>query len=167
MVVSAADDDVATFILTFNQLIISQDWADALELESEMNAIVKTFESSNPRRAGIINLLLGSAHSEFSSNEMGREGGIEEATLYCQKSIELAKKAGDNHILTEGVFHLAKCYGMTGRVDEAMDLFKSLCDEIGKRVWTLRRYSSICCDPAGYPRHFASTHNPRRVFGSH
>ena len=112
---------------TFNQLCASQDWEGLLELESEMSAIAKTFDSSNPRLAGCINLTLGDANKE-----MGREGGIEEASLYYKKGIELAKKAGNNENLSNAVLGLSECYVKTGRVDEAMDLHKSLCDEIGK-----------------------------------
>ena len=35
-------------------------------------------------------------------------------------------------MLTKGVISLAECYVKTERVDEAMDLHKILCDEIGK-----------------------------------
>jgi len=92
-----------------------------------MSAIVKTVESSQPRPSGVINFNLGAAHKE-----MGREGGIEQATLYYQKAVELAKKAGDNEMLSNGGLCLAQCYVKMGRVDEAMDLHKSLCDDIGK-----------------------------------
>jgi len=44
----------------------------------------------------------------------------------------LAKKAGDNQNITESVLALAQCYVKMGRVEEAMDLHKSLCDDIGK-----------------------------------
>jgi len=63
---------------TFHQLIDSQDWEGALEHESEISAMAKKFERSNPGRAGRINFMLGCAHKW-----LGREGGIEEATLYC------------------------------------------------------------------------------------
>ena len=61
---------------------------------------------------------------------MGREGVIEQATLYYKNAIELAKKAGNNR--TAGVISLSECYVKKGRIDEAMDLCKSRCDEIGK-----------------------------------
>jgi len=64
--------------------------------------------------------------------KMGREGGIEQASLYFKKAVELAKKAGNNVLLTLGVGCLSACYVEMSRVDEAMDLYKSLCDEIGK-----------------------------------
>ena len=120
--ITSATDAVATF----KQLFTSQDWAGLLELESKMS-IAKTFESSNPSLAGIINFMLGSAHKGMS-----REGGIEQATLYYQKAIELAKKAGDNDILAKGVMCLSGFYVEVGRVEEAMDLYKSLYDKIGK-----------------------------------
>jgi len=64
--VATATDDFATF----HQLFVSRDWARILELESEMTASAKTFESSNPLSAGFINLMLVCAHKE-----MDREGG--------------------------------------------------------------------------------------------
>ena len=64
-------------IATYKQLCDSQDWEGALELESEMSNIAHRSESSNPGLAGLINLMLGTLHTE-----MGREVGIEEATLY-------------------------------------------------------------------------------------
>ena len=65
---------------TFYQLIASQDWAGALELESEMSAIVNRSENENPLEAGLINLMLGDAHKEI-----GLEGGMQQATLYYKK----------------------------------------------------------------------------------
>ena len=122
--VAALDpNQLKLMIATFNQLIVSQDWAGSLELESEMSAIAKTFESSDPGRAGRINYNLGRVHTS-----LGREGGIEEATLCYKKTIEMTKKTGDNDILSQGVFRLAECYVKMRRVDEAMDL----CDDIGK-----------------------------------
>jgi len=123
VITSTTDDAVGTF----NQLCASQDWAGLLEVESKMNVIAKTFERSNPSSAGSINFYLGSAHKQ-----LGREGAIEEATLYYQKAVEMAKKAGNNVILSEGVLHLSQCYAEMNRVDEAMDAHKSLCDEIAK-----------------------------------
>jgi len=88
-----------------------------------MSAIAKTFESSNPGDASSINFNHGRAHKA-----LGREGGIEEATLYFKTTIELAKQVGDNEFHTKGVLYLSECYVEMDRVDEA----KSLCDEIGK-----------------------------------
>jgi len=45
----------------------------------------------------------------------------------------LTKKAGNNEILTKSVLNLAQCYVQMNRVEEAMDLHKSLCVEIGKK----------------------------------
>jgi len=124
VVTSPADDAVNSLQL----MCVSQDWSGALELESKMRAIVKMFESSNPGLAGSINYNLGAAH-RFS----GREGGIEQAILYFNKAIELTKKAGNNDFLTKGAsLGLSDCYIKMGRVDEAMDVYKSLFDEIGK-----------------------------------
>jgi len=75
----------------------------------------------------LIILRLGTAHQE-----MGREGGIEEASVYYKKGVQLAKKAGNNELLTDGVRWLSECYVKTRRFDEAMDVHKSHCDEIGK-----------------------------------
>ena len=76
-------------IATFNQLWESQDWEGALELESEMIVIAKTFESWNPREAGTIHLNLGSAHFKMS-----RQGRMQQASLHYKKAIELAKRGG-------------------------------------------------------------------------
>ena len=45
----------------------------------------------------------------------------------------MTKKAGNNEILTKSVLNLAQCYVQMNRVEEAMDLHKSLCVEIGKK----------------------------------
>jgi len=128
MITSAPDDAAALLIATFSQLCVSQDCEGILELESEMSGIARTFESSNPGLAGSINYNLGTAHTF-----LGREGGIEEATVYFKKTIEMAKQAGNNDILlSDGMLGLAQCYVKMGRAQEAMDLHKSLCDEIGK-----------------------------------
>ena len=104
-------------------MIASRDWAGLLELESEMSVIA----NNDPGAAGTINYNLGLAHKS-----LGREGDIEEATLYYQKAIKMAKKTGDNRLQSNGVLSLSGCYVKMGRVDEAMDLHKSLCDDIGK-----------------------------------
>ena len=86
--VAASATDV--LVDTFSQLCNSQDWAGMLELESKMSAIVKTVESSQPRPSGVINFNLGAAHKE-----MGREGGIEQATaLVLSKSCRIGKEGG-------------------------------------------------------------------------
>ena len=82
-------------------------------------------ENLTPLSASLIYLNLGRAHFE-----KGREGGMEEATLYYQKAIEMAKKAGDNRNLSDGVLSLSQCYVKMGRGQEAMDLYMGLCDEI-------------------------------------
>ena len=38
-------------------------------------------------------------------------GGIEEATLYYQKAIELAKKAGNNEMLSDGLLRVPRGRG--------------------------------------------------------
>jgi len=92
-----------------------------------MSTIANRSENKDPLGAGKINFMLGSAHSF-----LGKEGGTEEATLYYQKAIELAKKAGDNDFLTKGVICISECYLEMDRVDEVMGLHKSRCEEIGK-----------------------------------
>ena len=114
-------------VATCIELCDSQDWEGALELESRFIAIANKRENSNPALAGSINWMLGGAHKE-----MGREGGIQQASLYYKKYVEIAKKAGNKVMISEGVLSLAECYVKYGRVEEAMDLHKSLCDEIGK-----------------------------------
>jgi len=125
-ITSATDAVLATFA-TFNQKCDSQDWAGALELESQMNDIANRLENFDPSSASSMYFNLGHAHKE-----LGREGGIEEATLYFKKTIEFAKKGGDNPNLTKGLLSLCECYVKNGRIEEAMDLHKSRCDEIGK-----------------------------------
>jgi len=71
VITSATDDATA-----FHQLISSQDWAGALELESKMSTIVNRSENKDPSYARMINLNLGAAHKQ-----LGREGGIEKASL--------------------------------------------------------------------------------------
>jgi len=68
-------------------------------------------------------VLLGAAHKLLD-----REGGIEEATLYCQKAMDMAKKADNNDNLTKAVLCLSECYVENVSIDEAMDLHKSLCE---------------------------------------
>jgi len=126
-VAAPRQEETATVIATYNQLCASLDWAGLLELESEMSAIANNMDYNAPSSAGRINFMIGSAHKL-----LGGEGGIEQATLYYEKTNELAKKAGDNEMLSKGGLCLAQCYVETGRVEEAMDLYKSLCEEIGK-----------------------------------
>ena len=73
---AAASTAVAAPVATLKQLYESQDWEGALELESKMSGIAKEFENNDPGRAGVINFMLGDAHKQ-----MGREGGIKEASL--------------------------------------------------------------------------------------
>ena len=58
-----------------------------MELESKMSAITKEFENDDPLLACTINYNLGTAH-----NELGREGGIEEATLYYQNLLNWQRR---------------------------------------------------------------------------
>jgi len=156
-----ATDDVAAQNLnpfdtfhTFEQLFLSQDWKGALEHESEMNVIAKTFERSHPGRVGRINFMLGAAY-----RCLGREGSIEsrgsystKATLYYHEAVEFAKKARNNELFTKAVISLTECYVETGRVDEAMDLHKSRCDEIGKDPDEILLFAEILQDHREYSR---------------
>ena len=81
--------------------------------------------------------------------------GIEKASLYYKKAVELAKKAGNNEILTKGVLSLTKFYVEMGRVEEAMDLHKSLWDKIGKESMdpdTILDFADILEANHEYPR---------------
>jgi len=113
----------ATDLLTFHQLCDSEDWEGVLELESEMSDIANRLDNSDSSLGGMINFMLGRAHKA-----LGREGGIEEATLYYQKAIELAKR----RVTMIYLFYLFECYVKNDRIEEAMDLYKSLCEEVGK-----------------------------------
>jgi len=123
VVTSPADDAVNTLQL----MCVSQDWAAVLEVEPQMSAIARRSENSNPLPAFSINFMLGRAHKK-----MEREGGVEEAITCYIKSVELAKNAGDNELLNLAVRCLTQCYVETARIEEAMDVYKSLCDELGK-----------------------------------
>jgi len=136
-----ATDQLLQLRDTFNQRCVSQDWEGVLTLESRMAAIAKKVESSHPSQSGMIYHNLGQAH-RFS----GREGGMEQAIVYYQKQAEMAKKAGNNSMVTESVLCRAECYVKIVRVDEAMDLHKSLCEEIGKESLdpnTILRFAEI------------------------
>jgi len=104
----------------------SEDWAGVLELESKAIAMATIIGHAVPEVAGMIYYNLATAHEE-----MGREGDIEKASVYYKKTVEMAKKAGDNDMVTESVLRLSECYVKLGRAQEAMDLHKSLCEELG------------------------------------
>jgi len=127
VVAPLTQDQLNHLIATFNQLYNSRDWEGALALESQMTRVAKIFEIPNPSYAGRIYHHLADIH-----RELGREGSMEQVILYYKKHTVFAKKAGDNDGISVSVFSLAKYYVMMDRVDEAMDLHKSLCDEIGK-----------------------------------
>jgi len=103
VVASSPQEETATVAALDPNQFVSEDWEGALELESEMNALVNRSEINNPSLADIINVMLGDAR-----RCLGRERGIKEASLYYKKTIELAKKAGNNRILTKGVVGLAQ-----------------------------------------------------------
>jgi len=60
---------------------------------------------------------------------------MEQAIIHYTKAVELAKKGTDDSkalFSSVCVYGLAKCYVQTGKPEKAMDLHKSLCDDIGK-----------------------------------
>jgi len=84
-VITSATDAVATF----DRLRVSQDLSGILDRESEMSDLANRCESSNPRLVGMLNFLLGNVHCV-----MGREGGIEKASLYYKKAVGRIGKEG-------------------------------------------------------------------------
>jgi len=72
-------------------------------------------------------LYLGDAHKE-----LGREGGVDQAIVHFQKAIEMAKKASNEDLHYGAVHNRAEYYIIRGRIQEAMDLHKSLVADIGK-----------------------------------
>jgi len=70
---------------------------------------------------------LGIAHKELR-----REGGVDQAIVHFQKAIEMAKKASNELLHLLAVLNLAECYIITGSIQEATDLHKSLVADIGK-----------------------------------
>jgi len=111
----------------FNELYESKDWEGVLTLESRLITIAKLLEDPEPSEAGDVYFNLGFAHKS-----LGREGGIDQAIMYYKKSIGMAKQDREVFWLTPVVVDLAECYIKTGRMEEAMDLHKSLRDENGK-----------------------------------
>jgi len=119
---------------TFNQLIVSEDWEGLLE--SKVSAIANRSESSNPRIAGI-NFMLGIL-------KWAGRGALSKQPCTTIKLSNWQRRRVI--ILSNGVLNLATCYVKTGRVHEAMDLHKSLCDEIGKESMepdTILRFAEI------------------------
>ena len=49
-----------------------------------------------------------------------------------RKSCRNGNEGDNNDFLTRGVFCLSECYVKMASVDEAMDLYKILCEDIGK-----------------------------------
>jgi len=106
---------------------MSGDWEGVLQLESTATRVANEIENTHPLQAGIYYLYLGDAHKELR-----REGGIQKVNLHFQKAIEMAKKASDERLHHEAVLNRAECYIITGEIQEAMNLHKSLVADIGK-----------------------------------
>jgi len=109
------------------KLVASKDLEGILQLESAVTNVANKVENMDPLLAGDIYLQLASAHSS-----LGREGGVDRAIVCFHKSIEIAKKAGDEVSRAWRVIDIFHCYVEAGRIDEAMDLHKSLVADIGK-----------------------------------
>jgi len=124
---AALDDQERNQMNSFNQLFESKDWEGVLQLESTVTRVANEIENTHPSNAGICYHYLGTAHKELR-----REGGVDQAIVHFQKAIEMAKKASNECLHHGAVRNLAECYIMMGRIQEAMDLHKSLVADIGK-----------------------------------
>jgi len=112
---------------TFDTLFQAEDWEGALYLESQLT---EEFENSHPSEACAMCYRLGFAHKQLA-----REGSMEQAIIYYTKAVEFAKKGTDSKkLFITTMYDLAKCYIQTGRSEKAMDLHKSICDDIGKEM---------------------------------
>ena len=126
-VAAAALDDQLIQMSSFGQMFESKDWEGVLQLESTATRDANKIENTDPWQAGIYYLYLGGAHKELR-----REGGADQAIVHFQKAIEMAKKASNEDLHLLAVLNLVECYIITGRIQEAMDLHKSLVADIGK-----------------------------------
>lgn len=113
-------------LVTFDRLSDSQDWQGLLEIASKVMTVAKILENTHPSAVGRIYHNIGYAHKELDL-----AGGIEQAIVYFQKSIEMAKKAGNEKFQVGGSLGLAECYLKTDRTEKAMELHDSLCAKIG------------------------------------
>ena len=120
----------STDTATFFQLASLEDWKGVLQLESQVTAIAKACENTNPKLATKVYGVLGMAHENLS-----KVGGVDQAIPYFRKTIKLGQALSG-----VGVDNLSRFFVKTGRVEEAMDLHKSLCTEIG---WERVKQSSL------------------------
>jgi len=105
----------------FKQLSKSRDWEGLLQLESTVSDAAK---NTYPRYYNY----LAVAH-----RQLGREGCIDQAIVCFRKAIERANKGRDEPLQAMTTWDLTCCYVETGRIEEAMDLHKSLVADIGKK----------------------------------
>jgi len=120
-------DQLRNEMIPLDQLYWSKDWEGYLKLEATVTRVANEIENMDPEAAGTYYYCLANVH-----RELGREGGVDRAIVCYQKAIEIAKKASDKHRQEYSVLGLTDCYVKTGRIQEAMDLHKSLVADIGK-----------------------------------
>jgi tetratricopeptide (TPR) repeat protein len=120
-------DQLVNQMSIFNQMFTSKDWEGIFQTESTVTRAAKMLENDHPLIAGSCYYYLATAHKE-----LGREGGIEQAIVCFQKALEMAKKASDERLHHGAVLDLTTCFIETGRIQEAMDLYKSLVSDIEK-----------------------------------
>jgi len=120
-------DQLLNQMRIFNQLFESRDWEGILQLVSTGSDAATIIENTNPSGAGRYYYNLGIAHKK-----VGREGGIAQAIACFQKGIEMAKKLAVLNLQAVTTWALTDCFIETGRIQEAMDLYKSLVADIGK-----------------------------------
>jgi len=120
-------DQLVNQISIINQLFASGDGEGLLQLESTVTRVANEIEKTHPLQAGECYYYLGTAHKGLS-----REGGIDQEIVCYQKAIERAKQASNKFLEAVAMWGLADSFVWTGRIQEAMDLHKSLVDDIGK-----------------------------------
>ena len=120
-------DQLVNQMSIFNQLWESGNWEGMLQLESTVSDAAKMLENTHPLEAGMSCYYLGTAHKE-----LGREGGVEQAIVCFQKALEIAKKASGKRLQAVATWDLTDCFIETGRIEEVMNLHKSLVADIGK-----------------------------------
>ena len=120
-------DQLINQLRSFDQLFESKDWEGILQRELTVSDAAKMLENSHPSEAGMCYYNLGTAH-----RELGREGGANQAILCVQKAIEMVKNTSNDPLQAVMTWDLTDCFIETGRIQEAMDLHKSLVADIGK-----------------------------------
>jgi len=120
-------DQLINQLRSFDQLFESKDWEGILQRELTVSDAAKMLKNSHPSEAGMCYYNLGTAH-----RELGREGGANQAILCVQKAIEMVKNTSNDPLQAVMTWDLTDCFIETGRIQEAMDLHKSLVADIGK-----------------------------------